>query len=223
VGPATVLNYSSPIYAAAFGAWFLGERVSLRTGVGILLATVGVVLVTWTTLDPTQPLTLGLGAWAGVVSALFGGAAQTVIRSLRRDTDAGSVFFSFCLFGLLWALPFAVADWRPLSSGLLLPALVMGLFSTGAQLLFTYAFAYTSAAAGSATTQLTPAFTWLLGVGLLGDSVHPLALAGSLLCVGGVLWGSSWPRARGRVALLAAAQAHPLGVVGSETSVAGRK
>jgi drug/metabolite transporter (DMT)-like permease len=194
VGPATVLNYTSPVWAAAFGAWFLRERVGGHTLLGVAVATVGAGLVVGSTLEsgPGAPaLLLGAGAWAGVVSALLGGGAQTVIRALRRDTDAASIFFSFCLFGLLWALPFAVADWRPVPASAWGPVLLMGLLSAVAQVLFTYAFAYTTAAVGSATTQLTPALSWVLGVLVLDEHMAPLALGGAALCAAGVLWGTA--------------------------------
>ncbi len=191
VGPATVLNYTSPIFSAVFAAYFLRESVARSTLLGMGLALVGAALVVWTTVDPARPLVLGVGAWAGIVSAVLGGGAQTVMRALRRDTDAASVFLSFCLFGLVWALPFALADWRPVTAEVVLPALGVGLLSAVAQVLFTYAFGFTTAALGSATTQLTPALTWGLGVMLLAESVHPVALAGSALCIVGVLWGTS--------------------------------
>jgi drug/metabolite transporter (DMT)-like permease len=190
VGPATVLNYTSPVFAAAFAASFLGERVSRSTLAGMGCAIVGATLVVWTTLDPSKPLTLGVGAWAGVVAAVFGGGAQTAIRALRKDTDAATVFFAFCLFGLLWALPFALADWRPVTPAVVAPALAVGLLSAVAQVLFTYGFGYTTAAVGSATTQLTPALSWGMAVALLAEPLHPVALAGALLCTGGVLWGT---------------------------------
>jgi drug/metabolite transporter (DMT)-like permease len=39
-------------------------------------------------------------------------------------------------------------------------------------------------------TQLTPAFSWVMGAVLLGEAVSPLAVTGALVCVGGVLWGT---------------------------------
>ena len=97
---ATVLNYSSPIYAALFAAWFLGETASGLSRFGLLLATSGAMLVTFSTGSLETPLVPDVGAIAGVISAVAGGAAMTTIRKLRNDTDALTIFFAFCVVGL---------------------------------------------------------------------------------------------------------------------------
>lgn len=185
VGPATALNYSSPLYAGVFASLFLGERLSAQVLAGILLASFGSVLVA--TSASGGHFALGLGAASGLLSALLGGAAMTVIRSLRKDTSPGSVFVSFCLFGALWALPFCVREWVAVDRTTLALAVGVGATAVGAQLLFTYAFKYVSAARGSAATQLTSVFTWMLGVLVLHESLRTQALSGAAICVGGVV------------------------------------
>ncbi len=59
-----------------------------------------------------------------------------------------------------------------------------------AQMTFTYAMGYVTAAAGGLTTQLTPAFSWVLGALLLGEPIEALAVVGACVCMGGVLWGT---------------------------------
>lgn len=185
VGPATVLNYSSPLYAAVFAAFFLKERLTRAVVLGILLASFGSALVAMSASG--GHLALGTGALCGMLSALLGGAAMTTVRGLRRDTSPGSIYVSFCLFGGIWALPFCAGRWVPLDGRALTLVLAVGGLSIAAQLVFTYGFRYVTAAKGSATTQLTSAFTWLLGVTVLGESLLPLAVLGAVLCVGGVL------------------------------------
>ncbi|MHB8874560.1 MAG: DMT family transporter [Myxococcaceae bacterium] len=190
VGPATLLNYTAPVYAAVFAAIFLGERSTWATAGALLLATAGAAVVAWSTLDPTRPFSLAGGAWAGMLSAILAGAAMVSIRSLRGDTDAPTVFLSFCAFGALVGLPFAVGRWTPLTPSLLLPALGVGVLAFAAQLLFTYAFAFVSASSGSAATQVTPLVSWVLAVALLHEVPRPLTIVGALVCVSGVLWGA---------------------------------
>ncbi|WNG59416.1 DMT family transporter [Archangium gephyra] len=190
VGPATLLNACWPICAAILGIFILGERVNGYLATGLLATTCGAGLVIWSTVQGGLALTSGVGAWAGVASALLSGAAVIALRALRGDTDAASIFLSFCLFGLLFGLPFALQDWRPVTPDMVLPLLGVGLSSVVAQMIFTYAMGYVTAAAGGITTQLTPAFSWLLGALLLGEPLRPLAMVGSLVCMGGVLWGT---------------------------------
>jgi drug/metabolite transporter (DMT)-like permease len=190
VGPATLLNCLWPLWAALFSLVFLKERVSSHLGAGLVLTTVGAGLVVWSTVRAGVALSIGVGAWAGIVSAVLSGAAVTVVRALRSDTDAPTVFLSFNLFGLLFALPFVPVGWQPLGWSLLWPVLGVGVTSVVAQMLLTYALGFVSTATGGVATQLTPAFSWLLGALLLGEPVLPLALVGSLVCMGGVLWGT---------------------------------
>ncbi len=186
---ATVLNYSSPIYAAAFAAWFLKETSTPLRRVGLVIATSGAVFVTFSTGSVTNPLVPDLGALAGILSAIAGGASMTAIRKLRNDTDATTVFFAFCVVGLLVSLPLALPGWAALSGTPLLICLAVGLLSIAGQLLFTYGMGFTSATSGSATTQLVPVVAWTLALGWLGEPVTVLGVIGAVLCVSGVLLG----------------------------------
>ncbi len=186
---ATVLNYSSPIYAAAFAAWFLGETSTPMRRLGLVVATSGAVFVAFSTGSAANPLVPDIGAVAGVISAIAGGASMTAIRRLRDDTDAITVFFAFCLVGLLVSLPLSAPGWVPLEGSALVICLAVGLLSIAGQLLFTWGMGFTTATAGSATTQLVPAVAWTLALGWLGEPVTTLGVIGAVLCVSGVLLG----------------------------------
>jgi drug/metabolite transporter (DMT)-like permease len=112
------------------------------------------------------------------------------MRALRNDTDAATVFLSFCAFGLLFGLPFALADCRPLTMYTSLLLVGMGLASAFAQIVFTYAIGYVTTAMGGVGSQLTPAISWTLGAIFLSEPVAPLAVLGAVVCVAGVLWGT---------------------------------
>lgn len=198
-GPATVLNYCSPIYAAVFASLFLKERPTGFMRLGLGLATVGAVIVSLATGEFSRPLEPGVGGLAGLASGLFGGAAITVIRSLRHDTNAQTVFTAFSAVGFLVTAPLAWPLWVPLEGTLFALTLLMGLLSVGGQLLFTLGMGYTTAAAGSATTQLVPVLAWLLGVTVLLEPVSWTSVLGAALCVGGVALGSLGHHARALV------------------------
>ena len=189
LGPAVLLNSCWPLCAALFGL-FIQERLNANLVVGLMATTFGAGLVLWSTVHTGPGLTPGMGALAGALSAVFSGAAVVAMRALRNDTDASTIFLSFCVFGFLFGLPFALQDWRPLEWSLLLPVLGVGLASVAAQMTFTYAMGYVTAAAGGLTTQLTPAFSWVLGALLLGEPMEALAVVGACVCMGGVLWGT---------------------------------
>lgn len=186
---ATVLNYSSPIHAAIFAAWFLKESTTRLKQLALLVATVGAMLVAFANAVPGTWLVPELGAVAGLLSAVAGGAAMTSIRRLRDDTDALTIFFAFCVVGAVLSLPLAAVHQvtpSPREWGLLL---AIGVLSIAGQLLFTLGMGFTTATTGSATTQLVPAVSWVLAVSWLSEPVSLLGTCGALLTVGGVLLG----------------------------------
>lgn len=189
-GPATVLNYCSPIYAALFAGLFLRERTTGLARLGLIFATIGAVLVSLATGEFSTPLRPGLGGMAGLASGVFGGAAITVIRSLRNDTNAPTIFFALSVVGLTLTSPLVLPAWVPLTGALLPLTLVMGLLGVAGQLLFTLGMGFTTATSGSATTQLVPVLAWVAGVTLLGEPIIALSALGAVLCVGGVLLGA---------------------------------
>jgi drug/metabolite transporter (DMT)-like permease len=186
--PATVLNYTSPVYAAVFAAWFLGETTGPLQRLGLLLATVGASVVTLST-GASGRWAPDVGAAVGVFSAISGGAAMTVIRKLRNDTDAMSVFLGFCTVGMALSAPIAATQWVPLQGAPLYICLAVGVLSIGGQVLFTWGLGHTTATSGSATTQLVPVVAWVLSLTWLEEPATALGVAGALLCVGGVLLG----------------------------------
>ena len=193
VGPATMLNYISPVYAAVFAGVILKERPGLWLYLGLMLATLGAVLVTAGTGAFEHPLDPGLGSIAGLASGIFGGASMTGVHALRRDTDAPTVFFAFCFVGFLLAAPLSSGVWVALEGFTLLRVLGIGVLSFIAQMLFSWGMGFTTASRGSAMTQLTPVVTWILSVLLLRDFPRPMTLAGAVLCLGGVLLGLIFP------------------------------
>lgn len=186
---ATVLNYLSPVYAAVWAWLFLAERPGKALWAGLGLATLGAVLVTLATTGGGAPEATVVGALSGLVSGVFGGGAMATVKAVRDDADAPTVFTSFSLVGLLLAAPVAAPGWVPLDGKTWLVAGAVGVLALTGQLLFTLGMGFTTATAGSATTQLVPVLSWVLSIGLLGEAVRPLAALGALLCVGGVLLG----------------------------------
>ncbi len=184
--PATVLNYCAPIYAACFAVLFLKERPPRLLWLGLALSTCGAMLVTLSA-SPNQSFHFEFATLVGFLAGLCGGAAMTVVKAIRDDSDPFTVFLSFTVVGGALSLPSTLVHWQPLDAHLLMVALGIGLAACVGQLLFTWGMGHTSATAGSAMTQLVPALVWMVSVLLLDAPVPGLAVLGTVLCALGVV------------------------------------
>jgi drug/metabolite transporter (DMT)-like permease len=189
VGPATVLNFLAPCWAAVFASIFLKERAGPFAWVGLGVATVGGAIVTLAAGEVHRPEHFGLAATLGVLSGISGGAAMATLKKLRGDTDAGTIFTAFNLVGLGLVAPFAWKSWAPLEASLWPVLLAIALLSCAAQLLYSWAMAFTPVTRGSLATQLTPLFAAGFGALFLGELPNATGVVGGVLCIGGVVLG----------------------------------
>lgn len=195
VGIATLLNYSSPIFAVAFAAVFLGERVHPRLLLPSAAALAGLVLSAG-----GEGAGVHFGRWEalGLLSAVLSGAAVAAIRAARRTEGSWAVFGSFTLFGLLASAPFGIVGFRPPSLREWLLLAIVGACSVAAQLLMTYSYRWVTNLQAGVLYQLTVVLSLALGVIFLGDRLSPVQIFGVLLTLSGVVgvvWLQETPRA----------------------------
>ena len=187
VGTATLLNYSSPVWAVLFAAAFLGERVQARLLAPLALALVGVFLVSGVSANGAGTFRLGLWEGAGLLSSVLSGAAVTAIRAARRTEGSWAIYGSFTVCGLLVTAPFALAGFRWPSAfewGLLV---AVGATSVAAQLLMTYAYRWVTNLQAGIMAQLTVVASMALGALFLDERLAPAQLLGAALAIAGVI------------------------------------
>jgi len=157
--------------------------------IGILVVSVGVFLV----LDGgATEFRFGLGELAGIASAIFAAGAVLLIRKLRATDNAPTIFFAFCLGGLLVSWPFAGGPW-PSGLALWVLALVgIGGSSFLAQILMTHAYGKLTVPEASIWQQLTPVASYLWALLLLGETLSYLGLVGVVIGMMGVAYGSAF-------------------------------
>lgn len=189
---ATVLNYTSPIYAALWARLFLNEKATRRTASGLFIATIGAAFVALSSFTESPSWPSLSGSIAGLASGVLGGGAIAAVKAARTQSDSPTVFASFSLFGLALSAPLALHTWVTPTSFELLLLLLVGLTALVGQILFTHGMASTTATLGGAGTQLIPALAWVGAVFLFDEVFSVFSLLGALLCVLGVLL-VAWP------------------------------
>ncbi len=188
-GTAALLNSTSPIFTSLFAWWFLDERPSGRLAIGIALGFAGVLLVLWT----GHSIRFGWGEAAGLASAVLSASAVTTVRAARAYDNAATILLSFSIAGALIATPVAAVDWHGASAAIWTLTLLMGVSSLFAQLMMTHAFGLVTAGQGALYQQLTPLFTFGLGLVLLGEHLTGSAVLGAVLTLSAVTY-AAWPR-----------------------------
>ncbi len=184
-GEATLLNNTFPVFATVLSVYTLGERPTIHLALALVVVTLGVFLV----VGPGSPLGMGMGELAAIASALLGAGAVTSIRALRATDNAPTIFFAFCLGGLVVSAPFSAGPW-PASGWLWAVAVAVGVLSFFAQILMTHAYGALTVAEAALWQQLTPiaSFGWALA--LMGERLSGLAALGMLVGAAGVVYGT---------------------------------
>ena len=186
-GEATLLNNTFPIIATAFAYFTLRERPTIHLAIGLIVASVGVFLVLG---GGTTSFHLGWGELAGIASAILGAGAVSAIRALRATDNAPTIFFAFCVGGILVSCPFALDPW-PTNTSLWVVALVgVGGTSFAAQMLMTQAYGELTVPEAAVWQQLTPVASYLWALALLDERLAPLGILGVGLGITGVIYGS---------------------------------
>ena len=195
---ATAYIKTEPVLVAMFGLVFLGDALTLPMAAAILIATAGVMILSWTPgthLSSARPAAFGIAAAAlfGLSAVGFRGgilalgddfflirATITLAASLLIQTALLLVYLTVLDRRALRAL---IKAWQP--------SLLAGFLGAGASELWFLAFALTSAANVRTLALIEVVFAQIVSHRLFAQRTAHRDLAGILLVVGGIallLW-----------------------------------
>ncbi len=191
---ASLLNSMNPVTMALFGALILGEKLTVRKVIGLVLSIAGVFAV------------LGGGfqgaGMAGVLlslfSVLFWSYISVMTRKITQEYEPLLISRLACGVAAVCYLPVAIGEAVITKAPVLtvftsdlsctLALLYMGIVCTGvAYTLWNKSLSLLDAGVCSAFYPVQPAVSTLLGILLLGESVTTGFVIGSVLIVCGVL------------------------------------
>jgi len=181
-GIATLLQYTAPIWSGLFSMLFIGERISARGVLPLIVAFAGIVLV-------LRADSLGFGLWeiAGLCGGASSGAAVTAMRAARRAENSWSVYASFCFFGMLVNAPLALRSWKTPMGSEWLALAATSLFAMGAQLLLTFSLRWVDAMTVGVISQLAVLISMSLGALFLNERITGGTAIGAALTIAGVV------------------------------------
>lgn len=191
LGQAALLKQTAPFFIPLLAWWWLGEGVSRRVRLALLVGFAGVALI----LKPQQG-GMHVALLIGLAGAALGAGAKVTVRRMHLTEPPRRIVFYFSLFGtLLAALP-AALHWVTPSARDGFWLLALGATSTLAQLLFTRAYALVPAAQLGPFTYTSVVLAALLGWWFWDERIGGITVVGMLLVfAGGVLTLSQQRRA----------------------------
>lgn len=198
---AGMINGSMPLMTVAWTA-VVGRSLPARSqGLGLGVGFLGILAISL----PELPLgTFGsrgtlLGVGLAFISATLYGLSATLITPLQQRYGSMPVLLRAQLVAIVLVAPFGVVGLRT-STFELMPFLAMvplGVLGTGlAFIAMATLIGNVGAPRGSIAIYFVPIVSILLGVTVLGEIVHPLALAGTALVLFGAWLTSRRERSR---------------------------
>jgi drug/metabolite transporter (DMT)-like permease len=187
-GTAAMLIQLSPVLVALLAAVFLGERATPALGVGLLVASAGVAMISLSTSpsgdrDPVGVLLCLLAAASYAVSLV-------IQKPLVGRLSALQVTWIACTVGAVVCLPFAgrlIDEAGGADAADLWWVVYLGVFPTAiAFTTYAYALRHMNAGSLSVTTYIVPVITIVMSWVLLSEVPPPLAYVGGALCLLGV-------------------------------------
>jgi drug/metabolite transporter (DMT)-like permease len=174
---AIMLQYTAPLYAAAFGWIFLKEKASTIDWVTIVVVLGGMALFFM------DKLTLGgmQGNLLAIVSGVFFAGAMVSFRAQKDGSSMESILLSHALtfvisIPFLWGPGPSLVGWGALAA--------LGVFQIGlSSVLLTYGVKHISALQSLLTSMLEPIFNPLWVFLVIGEVPGPRALAGGAIIV----------------------------------------
>lgn len=196
---AAILISTNPVFAA-FAAHFIivGDRLSLRKVMGLIIAFIGVaiVLLGGFSLENLDPIGFG-GVLVLLSSALLG--VRLVLQARIQEEISGvrvvlwQMILSLPLFALAGAA-FETIRWENLTLGPIVGLLYQGVVIAGLGfMVISYLLSRYSPSVITSFNFVSPISGVLLSAALLGDEITP-AIVGGVICVGAGLYFVSRPK-----------------------------
>jgi drug/metabolite transporter (DMT)-like permease len=186
-GVAGIVFYTYPVFVYVLSMTFLGETVTSRKVLALVLSVSGVVLIVGGDSGTIHLVGLVLVLLAAVGNATYIAASRAMLGSIRPDVFISTTlvvttvaFFTFGAGTGALSVPRSQTQWLIVGGiGLLGTALPLLLYMRG--------LARIEASKASIVGTAEPVVTVLLSVALLGETLSPQVVLGGGLVIGGVI------------------------------------
>lgn len=192
----SLVTSATPAFVLVFAAILLGEKITGRRLIALLVASLGVIAV----IDPrTAQLSsdLFLGNLALVGAALTWALYSVLVRKVTRNLDVLPVSLIAFAGGLPVSIPLGIWETAAQGIGQITPGVIAGVLFIGiistalAMYLWNSAFAILDAGVASLTFFAQPVVGTILGAIFLNEAITPLFIIGGVLIGVGLIISST--------------------------------
>lgn len=184
-----ILNATTPLFTAIVARFWLGELLSVRKVIGILVGLTGVcILMGWSSVPFTVEVWLSIGA--SLMAALFYGIGGVYTKRTFTGTPPLALSIGQQLSAGLILIPFSVVSvpTAPISLTVILAVLGLAVLSTSiGYLLYFYLVERVGPTKTVSVTFLVPLFGILWGVLLLNEQITVGTIVGLLVILAGII------------------------------------
>ncbi len=180
LGDATTLSFTRVIWIALLAALFMGEAVGPRRVLAVLVGFAGVAVL----LRPgADGLNVGWPHLMALGAALFAALSILSVKRLSRDNSVLTLSAYAAGLGLIFSLPFAVADWRWPAMNQLPLLLSLGATGLCTLVFYTRGMQLGDAVAMAPIDYLRLVLTAVVGLLIFREPVTPWLAVGAALIV----------------------------------------
>lgn len=172
---AAILQKSSPFFVVVFAAILLKEKVTKIDVVSLLLAFVGVAIITKPTGD------FNIYSIVAFLSALFAAMAYVIIGMLKGKEEGETVMLAFGLVTVVLLAPFMVKGFKIPNAKEALGMLMVGIGGACGQYFLTKSYLMAPASKVSIYNYSSVVFSSIFGYFLFGDKIDFVTGIGMIL------------------------------------------
>lgn len=184
ISDASILNKLAPFFSVIFSGLLLQERASVKDWCIITLAFVGALFI----VKPSFGVSDSIPALIGVVGGFGAGIAYTFVRKLGKQGERTTyIVFFFSACSCLFMLPFAIAQYQPMSATQCMWLLLAGCAASGAQFSVTAAYSCAKAREISVYDYSQVLFSALWGMLFLSQLPDGWSVVGYVIIIGAAI------------------------------------
>ncbi len=174
----SMLNKLSPFFVTFFAWLFLKEKLSKFQIIALIIAFFSALLI----IKPKFDLTV-LPAFAGFLSAMFAGAAYTLVRFLGSREKPATIVFFFSLVSVIVMFPLMMMNFEMPSFIQLLFLLGTGIFAAIGQFGLTLAYKYAKASEVAIYNYTNIIFSAIIGYFLWKEISDTWSIIGGVIVI----------------------------------------